>query len=53
MTVAKIDGQERLCYKHVGIYVFRRSFLLHDRTLVRGPLEEAEGLEQLRILEHG
>jgi 3-deoxy-manno-octulosonate cytidylyltransferase (CMP-KDO synthetase) len=53
MAVAKIDGGERLWYKHVGIYIYRRSFLLHYPTLARGPLEDAEGLEQLRILEHG
>ena len=51
--VPKIDGGGRLWYKHVGIYVYRRSFLLHYPTLERSPLEEAEGLEQLRILEHG
>ena len=27
--------------------------MLHYPTLERSPLEEAEGLEQLRILEHG
>jgi 3-deoxy-manno-octulosonate cytidylyltransferase (CMP-KDO synthetase) len=37
----------------VGIYIYRRSLLLHYPTLERSPLEEAEGLEQLRILEHG
>ena len=51
--VPKIDGGGRLWYKHVGIYIYRRSFLLHYPTLERSPLEEAEGLEQLRILEHG
>jgi 3-deoxy-manno-octulosonate cytidylyltransferase (CMP-KDO synthetase) len=40
-------------YKHVGLYVFRREFLLHYAQLPRTPLEIAEKLEQLRILEHG
>lgn len=40
-------------YKHVGLYVFRREFLLHYARLPRTPLEIAEKLEQLRILEHG
>ena len=52
-AVAKIDGGEGLWYKHVGVYIYRRSFLLRYPTLARSPLEEAEGLEQLRILEHG
>jgi 3-deoxy-manno-octulosonate cytidylyltransferase (CMP-KDO synthetase) len=40
-------------YRHIGLYGYRRSAL---ETLVRlpaTPLEEAEGLEQLRALEHG
>lgn len=40
-------------YRHIGIYVFRRSFLLRYATLEQTPLERAEQLEQLRILEHG
>ena len=39
--------------KHVGIYVYRRDFLLRYVTLSPTPLEQAEQLEQLRILEHG
>jgi len=40
-------------YKHVGLYVYRRDFLLGYSSLTRGPLEEAEKLEQLRALENG
>jgi len=40
-------------YHHIGIYAFRRDFLLKYTTLPRTPLELAESLEQLRILEHG
>lgn len=40
-------------YKHIGIYVFRREFLLRYTTLKQTPLELTEKLEQLRILEHG
>jgi 3-deoxy-manno-octulosonate cytidylyltransferase (CMP-KDO synthetase) len=40
-------------YKHVGLYVFRREFLLRYAALPQTPLEKAEKLEQLRILEHG
>ena len=40
-------------YKHVGLYVYRRDFLLGYPTLRVGPLEQAERLEQLRALENG
>ena len=40
-------------YKHIGLYVFRREFLLHYMELPPTPLETLEKLEQLRILEHG
>lgn len=39
--------------RHVGLYVYRRSFLERYLTLTPTPLERAESLEQLRILEHG
>jgi 3-deoxy-manno-octulosonate cytidylyltransferase (CMP-KDO synthetase) len=39
--------------KHIGIYAFRRDFLLRFVELEQTPLELAESLEQLRILEHG
>ena len=38
--------------KHVGMYVYRRDFLLKYATLPPTPLEQAEQLEQLRVLEH-
>jgi len=40
-------------YKHVGLYVYRRDFLLRYSDLPVGPLERAERLEQLRALENG
>lgn len=39
--------------KHVGLYAYRRDFLLRFPTLKPTPLEEQEKLEQLRALEHG
>ena len=39
--------------KHIGIYAYRRDFLLRFAELAPTGLEEAEGLEQLRALEHG
>jgi 3-deoxy-manno-octulosonate cytidylyltransferase (CMP-KDO synthetase) len=43
----------RSYYKHVGLYVYRRDFLLGYSDLPVGPLEQAERLEQLRALENG
>lgn len=40
-------------YKHIGLYVYRRDFLLSYPDLPVGPLEKAERLEQLRALENG
>jgi 3-deoxy-manno-octulosonate cytidylyltransferase (CMP-KDO synthetase) len=40
-------------YKHIGLYVYRRDFLLGYSSLPVGPLEQAEKLEQLRALENG
>lgn len=39
--------------KHIGIYAYRRAFLLTLAGLPPTPLEQTEQLEQLRALEHG
>jgi 3-deoxy-manno-octulosonate cytidylyltransferase (CMP-KDO synthetase) len=39
--------------QHIGLYAYRRSFLLEFVTLAQTPAERSEGLEQLRALEHG
>ncbi len=40
-------------YKHIGLYVYRRDFLLNYAAMTRTPLEATEKLEQLRALENG
>ena len=40
-------------YKHIGIYAYRRKFLLEYAKMDSTPLEESESLEQLRALENG
>lgn len=40
-------------YKHIGIYAYRRNFLLDYAKMEPTELEQAESLEQLRALENG
>jgi 3-deoxy-manno-octulosonate cytidylyltransferase (CMP-KDO synthetase) len=40
-------------YQHVGLYAYRREFLLRLATMPTSPLEKIEKLEQLRVLEAG
>jgi 3-deoxy-manno-octulosonate cytidylyltransferase (CMP-KDO synthetase) len=40
-------------YKHIGVYAFRKEFLLQYATLPDTPLQQAEDLEHLKVLEHG
>jgi 3-deoxy-manno-octulosonate cytidylyltransferase (CMP-KDO synthetase) len=47
------SGGESLGDKHIGLYVYRRDFLLAFAQLAPTPLEQAERLEQLRALEWG
>lgn len=46
-------GPGARCYKHKGVYAFRRSALLAFPKLIVGPLERAEKIEAIRYLEHG
>lgn len=40
-------------YKHIGVYAFRRNFLLKYSEMDESELEKIESLEQLRVLENG
>ena len=40
-------------WQHVGLYVYRRDFLLKYAKMPQTPLEKLEKLEQLRVLENG
>jgi 3-deoxy-manno-octulosonate cytidylyltransferase (CMP-KDO synthetase) len=40
-------------YKHLGLYAYRKDFLMQYKDWPKGVLESAEELEQLRVLERG
>jgi len=52
-SIPYAGGGAGIHYKHIGLYVYRRDFLLNYSNLTLGPLERAERLEQLRALENG
>jgi len=41
------------CYKHLGLYAYRKDFLMQYVELADTPLQLQEDLEQLKVLEHG
>lgn len=48
-----LESQPPLFYQHLGIYAYRRSFLLELAQLPRSATETVESLEQLRVLDAG
>lgn len=40
-------------FQHIGLYAYRREFLLQLATIPRAPSEQIESLEQLRVLHAG
>jgi 3-deoxy-manno-octulosonate cytidylyltransferase (CMP-KDO synthetase) len=42
-----------LCFKHIGLYVYRKEFLIRYAAMPQTFLELAEKLEQLRAIENG
>ena len=49
----EIPERRGLVFKHIGIYSFRRDFLMEFSNMPMSPLERTERLEQLRALEAG
>ncbi len=47
------QGAPRCYWQHIGLYVYRRDFLLRYAKMDQTPLERLEKLEQLRVLENG
>jgi 3-deoxy-manno-octulosonate cytidylyltransferase (CMP-KDO synthetase) len=50
---AMLETNPPLFYQHVGLYAYRRDFLLKLASLPPAPLEQVENLEQLRVLHAG
>ncbi len=48
-----LNTNPALFHQHIGVYAYRRDFLIWLAELPRGRLEKIEGLEQLRVLEAG
>jgi 3-deoxy-manno-octulosonate cytidylyltransferase (CMP-KDO synthetase) len=46
-------GLPKLALQHIGLYCFRRPFLLKYPTMLTTPLQNQEDLEQLKVLEKG
>lgn len=52
--ISKSKGNaSRQIFKHIGLYAYKRSFLMELSRMQATPLEQLEKLEQLRILERG
>lgn len=47
------DGVPPNALRHIGVYAYRRAFLMRFAALEAGVLEGIEKLEQLRAMEHG
>jgi 3-deoxy-manno-octulosonate cytidylyltransferase (CMP-KDO synthetase) len=48
-----VDPLKPFWYKHIGLYAYRKIFLMEFGNLPMSGLEKIEKLEQLRILENG
>jgi 3-deoxy-manno-octulosonate cytidylyltransferase (CMP-KDO synthetase) len=50
---ALLTSQPASFHQHIGLYAYRRDFLLRIAELPRAPIEKIENLEQLRVLAAG
>lgn len=48
-----LTAEPPLFYQHLGLYAYRRDFLLKISRLPRAAIEKTESLEQLRVLAEG
>jgi len=53
MQNSSFDPLKPFWYKHIGLYAYRKKFLMEFEGLPESGLEKIEKLEQLRILESG
>lgn len=47
------DGRRAPACRHIGLYAYRAGYIAHYLQLAPSPYEQAEQLEQLRVLWHG
>ena len=47
------DGQLARVFRHVGIYAYKKDFLLKFANMEQTELEKGEGIEPLRALQKG
>ncbi len=47
------NSPDRIVYRHIGLYAYRRECLFRLQSLPEGVFEKSEKLEQLRALENG
>ena len=52
-SLSKLDLKKTKYYKHIGLYAFRKEFLVEFSKMKVSDLENSEKLEQLRIIENG
>ena len=50
---AYADSSGPLCFQHIGLYAYRKEFLIRLAKMPPSRLEQFECLEQLRVLESG
>jgi len=53
IPLARDGGVPKAALRHIGVYGYRRAFLMEFAALEPGVLEQIEKLEQLRALERG